>query len=317
MRPSVGPDAGAKSSRLLGVRAEPGDHHQVESGAPGGRRGHPVVGGGDVRPHALAVPVDERARIAAALRLRGHSRPRARRRRGFGDGGRHDPDRSAFAETLPAGEPLRGRSSPTTVGAGPQRRVGGCVGKGDPEAGGVDSVPSRRVDGGEPRAVEVIGAREVPRIRRPTLQARRGQQPGHVVSHAADRGERGQVGGALRLGLCRSRRRRWPPAPGRPGSGSGRHRAAPAGPARAGRRGDAAVRRSTGPVPADAARFGEQAPNVGRSPGRPARARRAASGLGARVAMRTGRPRRSSSPTARAATERSSGSEASRQPPAI
>ena len=58
-------------------------------------------------------------------------------------------------------------------------------------------VPSRRVGGGEPRAVEVIGAREMPRIRSPTLQARRGQQPGHVVSHAADRGERGQVGSAL------------------------------------------------------------------------------------------------------------------------
>jgi hypothetical protein len=58
-------------------------------------------------------------------------------------------------------------------------------------------VPSRRVDGGEPGAVKVIGAREMPRIRGPTRQARRRQQPRHVVFHAADRGQRGQVGGAL------------------------------------------------------------------------------------------------------------------------
>ncbi len=141
--------------RLLRVRAKAGDHDEVEARPPRGRA-HPVVGGGDVRPHPLAVAIDERTGVPAALGLRRHPRPGAHRGGCLRDGARHHADRGVIAEAVAARESLR-IDLPDDRDAGAKRRIGGGVGKGDPQAGGVDAVPPCRIDRSEVRPREVRG----------------------------------------------------------------------------------------------------------------------------------------------------------------
>ena len=183
---------GGEQFGLFGVGAEAGDDDQGDAVAGRGGR-HLVERGRDVRPHPLAVAVDERAAVAAAARDRRAFAAGARhRRRRFGFGARFDFLRRAGAEVeLADHDRLR-----------PHRGERGAVGEGETEAARVDFVAPPGGERGFARPVQVGRLRDVTRIGRPVGQARRREQLGEVVAHRADRRDRGQVGGALRATLA-------------------------------------------------------------------------------------------------------------------
>ncbi len=142
---------GGEEFGLFGVGAEAGDDDQGDAVAGRGGR-HLVVGGRDVRPHPLAVPIDERAAVAAAARDRRAFAAGARhRRRRFGFGARFDLLRRAGAEVeLADDDRLR-----------PHRREGGAVGEGEAEAARIDFVAPPGGERGFARPVQVGRLRDV------------------------------------------------------------------------------------------------------------------------------------------------------------
>ena len=154
---------------LLGVRAESGDHDQVESRPaapppPSGRRRPPRRGASPRRRDRRAAPSSRRPRPAPASRSRSETGADAS---ATADG--DHPDGPVAPSALAAGELLRDRSRPITVArpaaAGwrprPERRA---------QAARVDPVAPRGVDRREPSAGEVVGLGEVTRVRTPVRE---------------------------------------------------------------------------------------------------------------------------------------------------
>ena len=197
---------GGEQARLLGVGAEARVDDERQPGAPR-RGGHQVEGAADVGAHPLPVAIGERARVAAAARLRRHPRPIAARQSRLGDGRRDHGDASQRGRILEPGaarqlaridlgRDLRARS---------QRGHRLAVGEGEEQPRGIDAVPSRRLVGRAPRAGEIPAARNVARVRRSIGQPGRRQQPRQLVAHAARGRERGEVRGPLHPGLAGDR----------------------------------------------------------------------------------------------------------------
>src|SRR5262249_4099141 len=81
---------GGEERRLFRIGAEPRDDEKIDAVARRSR-GHVVEGGSDVRAHALAIAVYERAAVAATAGHRRHPPATTCRGRGFGDGAGENP----------------------------------------------------------------------------------------------------------------------------------------------------------------------------------------------------------------------------------
>ncbi len=208
---------GGEERRLLGVGAEPGADRERHSRRPRRRR-HPVVRGADVGAHPLAVPVGQRARVAAAARPALHSGPAAARRRRLRGRARGDADRAGGrrAGAVRAGQGICGylRVNPDMR---PHGRPGAGTGawEGDRQQRGLDAVALRRPERRRLGALQVLRAREVARVRRAVREPGGGQRSRQVVAHAARGRERREVGRALH-----------PPLPGYGPADRGQHQRA-------------------------------------------------------------------------------------------
>ena len=243
---------------------------------PPRRRRHPVVGRGDVRPHPLAVAVDERPRVAASARhprhprpgAGGQARPRRRRRRRPRSGGSRPPRAAPRREA-------RRVDLGAHPGAHPQRRLPAAVGEVDPQPGRIDAVAASGVGGRDPGAAEVGDAGEAPRVE----ASRRGARRGSASRGMSSRMLRAAESAARSAARCT---RPFPVTapPIAASSSAAMIRIAPA-PSTAGRacpRSPASAPRRAAPIPSSG-RGDPPRRARGRPPGRaPARARRAASG---------------------------------------